>query len=69
MKVAGTVAAFVSSDEASGTVSLSFAFEDATDRSLKARVGVQMEPAEAVDLVDKLLGELQRLGVSLKVAS
>jgi hypothetical protein len=50
-----------------GKVTLKYTFEDASDRSLRARVHLEIDPVEAVDLVDKLISELGKLGVTLKI--
>lgn len=62
------VSAEIGSDLAAGHVSLTFHFQDKTNYGLQAKVELALEPEEAVDMVDKLIAELIRLGVKLEVA-
>ena len=62
------VSAAIGSDLVAGYVSLTFEFQDKTNHGLRAKVELAIEPEEAVDMVDKLIAELIRLGVKLEVA-
>jgi hypothetical protein len=71
MRVAGIpindphVEACVGVNHAAGTIELRFDFQDATNKGLRAKVSVEIEPAEAVDLIDKIIGGLGALNVTI----
>ena len=51
-----------------GALALRFRFCDDRDPTMKAHAELELEPSEAIDLIDRMIGELGKLGVRISAS-
>ena len=62
------VAAKCEANPEAGTLALRFWLCDERDPTMKAHVDLEIEPSEAIDLIDRMIGELGKLGVRISAS-